>query len=118
MEIDPNTLSADAKALLVAIQTMQAQQQRRDTAQQEQHQRDNEALQREIMALSAAVKTGFPDGDLDGHRRYHELLIEEALERKRMRSAVFIHVAKASTWAVIVGLLALLWAGFKERILK
>lgn len=118
MEIDPNTLSPDAKALLVAIQTMQEQQRRQNVAQQEQHQRENEALQREILALSAAVKTGFPDGDLDGHRRYHELLIEEALERKRMRSAIFIHVAKSSTWAVIVGLLVLLWVGFKERILK
>ncbi|WP_026641109.1 hypothetical protein [Bordetella petrii] len=115
MDIDPNTLSADAKALLVALQAMQQQQQRRDAEQQDQRTRDNEALQREIMALSAAVKTGFPDGDLDGHRRYHELLIEEALERKRMRSAIFIHVAKSSTWALILGLLAVLWIGFKKK---
>ncbi len=115
LDIDPNTLSADAKALLVALQAMQQQQQRRDAEQQDQRTRDNEALQREIMALSAAVKTGFPDGDLDGHRRYHELLIEEALERKRMRSAIFIHVAKSSTWALILGLLAVLWIGFKKK---
>ena len=112
MDIDPNTLSADAKALLVAMQAMQQQQQLRDAEQQDQR----TALQREIMALSAAVKTGFPDGDLDGHRRYHELLIEEALERKKMRSAIFIHVAKSSTWALILGLLAVLWIGFKKKL--
>ena len=112
MDIDPNTLSADAKALLVAMQAMQQQQQLRDAEQQDQR----TALQREIMALSAAMKTGFPDGDLDGHRRYHELLIEEALERKKMRSAIFIHVAKSSTWALILGLLAVLWIGFKKKL--
>jgi len=105
VDIDPNTLSADAKALLAAIQAMQ----------QEQHQRDSEALQQEILALTATVKTAFPDGDIDGHRRYHELLIEEAMERKRMRAAILTHVLKSSTWAAIVGVGGRLILGLMKK---
>lgn len=102
-------LSEDAKAILAALEAMQASADRNQDAKYD-------SLHKEMVALSAAVKTAFPDGDLDGHRRYHEILIEEAMERKRMRSAIFIHVAKSSTWAVIAGLVVLVWIGLKEKI--
>ncbi|CAP41334.1 hypothetical protein [Bordetella petrii] len=109
METEKNALSPDTKAILAAVEALQAAAARAQDSKYD-------ALHKEMVALSATVKTAFPDGDLDGHRRYHELLIEEALERKRMRSAIFIHVAKSSTWAVILGLLAVLWIGFKKKL--
>jgi hypothetical protein len=64
-----------------------------------------EALRREMLALSAAVKTAFPGGDFDGHRRYHELLISREEQRQQIRREVITHLLKGSTWAMLVGLL-------------
>lgn len=102
-------LSSDAKAILAAVEELQAAAER---SQNDKY----EMLRKEMLALSASVKTAFPDGDMDGHRRYHEILIEEALERKKMRNAIFIHVAKSSTWAVIAGLVVLVWIGLREKM--
>lgn len=44
-------------------------------------------LQRQAAAAAAFVRA-FPSGDLEGHRRYHELMIEDIETRKRMTRAI------------------------------
>ena len=46
--------------------------------------------------LEAVVKNGFPDGDPDGHRRYHEAEIKAAEERAKFWAQMRIEGAK---WA-------------------
>lgn len=46
-----------------------------------------EAMQKEMLAISAAVKTGFPGGDFDGHWRYYELVIEREEQRRESGEA-------------------------------
>ena len=77
-----------------------------------QFQRDSDAkhdaTQKEMLALSGAVKTAFPGGDFDGHRRYHELLIAREEQRQLIRREVITHLLKGSTWAALIGLLVML----------
>lgn len=104
---DPPSLSQDAKAILVALHEMQADW-RRDTDTK------FDALQKEMLAVSASVKTGFPGGDYDGHRRYHELIIEREEQRQLIRREVITHLIKGSTWAALVGLLLMVLRHAKD----
>lgn len=67
-----------------------------------------ERMNKELLAVSAAVKMAFPGGDIDGHRRYHEILIEREEHRQQFRRGVLLHLAKTSTWACIVGIIVFL----------
>ncbi|WP_241135411.1 hypothetical protein [Achromobacter xylosoxidans] len=84
---DPPGISQDTKAILAALHEMQAAASRDTNAR-------FEAMQKEMLAISAAVKTGFPGGDFDGHRRYHELVIEREEQRREFWRGLALHVAK------------------------
>lgn len=51
----------------------------------------------------ARMEAGFPGGDPDGHRRYHEMMIEEMEDKKKLRRELMAHVIKSSTWAALGG---------------
>lgn len=57
-----------------------------------------DALEREMKDL----KEAFPAGDVDGHRRYHELMIERNAELRRLRVAVQEKTISGLVWAFIV----------------
>ncbi|MGV8294663.1 hypothetical protein ACV36C_38115, partial [Pseudomonas aeruginosa] len=76
----------------------------------------HEANRKEMLALSAAVMTAFPDGDFDGHRRYHELLIAREEQRQQIRREVLTHLLKGSTWAMLAGLLLMLLRVLKDYL--
>lgn len=111
MTIDPLGVSHDTKAILAALREMRADERRETDAR-------FEAMQKEMLAISAAVKTGFPGGDYDGHRRYHELVIEREEQRREFWRGLAMHVAKTSTWAMLAGLffylVPLIGASLKE----
>lgn len=102
-------LGEDAKVILTALRDMQAEAQRDSDAK-------HEANRKEMLALSAAVKTAFPDGDFDGHRRYHELLIAREEQRQQIRREVLTHLLKGSTWATLAGLLVMLLRVLKDYL--
>ncbi|MFY3148525.1 hypothetical protein ACOTF6_09615 [Achromobacter xylosoxidans] len=108
---DPPGISQDTRAILAALHEMQAAASRDTNAR-------FEAMQKEMLAISAAVKTGFPGGDFDGHRRYHELVIEREEQRREFWRGLALHVAKTSTWAMLAGLffylVPLIGASLKE----
>ncbi|MFT4068926.1 hypothetical protein [Paraburkholderia sp.] len=58
----------------------------------------------------------FPDGDWDGHRRYHEAIIRKAEDRAQFYRELRGEMAKKGLWAVVVVLGLALWAWFKARI--
>lgn len=78
-----------------------------------------DALRDEVRTLTGAVDTvakGFPGGDAEGHRRYHELLIEELEERRKLRRAIQEKTISGLVWAAIVGLGMAVWHELQTHI--
>ncbi len=48
------------------------------------------------------IKRAFPNGDYDGHRRYHETMIEMLAEKRRLRMAVQEKTISGLVWSGIV----------------
>jgi hypothetical protein len=61
---------------------------------------------------------GFPEGDLEGHRRFHELLIAQLEERKNLRRELLFHLLKSSSWMALGGFFYVLWIFLKTELTK
>lgn len=57
------------------------------------------------------IKTAFAGGDYEGHRRYHETVIEILAERRRLRIAIQEKTLSGLAWAAVVALGTLFWKG-------
>lgn len=60
----------------------------------------------------------FPGGDVDGHRRYHELKIEELEERRKLRKAIEEKTISGLIWSGVVAIGSFLFIGIKAWILN
>ena len=59
-------------------------------------------------ALEKLIKSGFPDGDPEEHRKVHERRIKEAREREEVKLAVKKSLYSSGIWlAILTGLAAL-----------
>ena len=56
-----------------------------------------------------AMVMAFPHGDFEGHRRYHETMIEMLAERRRLRQAIQEKTISGLIWAALVGLGIAVW---------
>jgi hypothetical protein len=108
--------SDDLRSLHAQIQQWRQEERLNAAANHAENKNEMEALRREMLALSSAVKTAFPAGDFDGHRRYHELLIAREEQRQMIRREVITHLLKGSTWAMLVGLLWMLLKHGKDYL--
>lgn len=61
---------------------------------------------------------GFPDGDPDAHRRYHESVIEWRETRNMMVKAALMHAAKVGGIAGTGWVLYALWTALKMEITR
>ncbi len=68
-----------------------------------------------IAELTATIKKGFPDGDLDAHRRYHEEMIEYMQERRRFFADFRSKSLQAVLWAGLGWLGAAAWQLLKAK---
>ena len=59
-------------------------------------------------ALEKLIKSGFPDGDPEEHRKVHEGYIKEAKEREEVRLAVKKSLYSSGTWLALLTLVAAL----------
>jgi hypothetical protein len=75
-----------------------------------------DALEAAQIKLRADINDLVPGGDVDGHRMYHAGLIEEQLDRKKMRQAVIEKTLTALIWAVIVGVFIALWHELQNQV--
>ena len=66
--------------------------------------------------MMTAIKSGVPNGDLDGHRRAHEVWLEEHKERKELRAKVMGKLAEGTAWAVFCGIVFALWYTYFGRV--
>lgn len=66
--------------------------------------------------MKQLTDTAFPGGDLDSHRRYHELLIENTIEKRRLRRAIQEKTISGLVWAIIAGTGLAVWHEITSRI--
>lgn len=77
-----------------------------------------EAFDRELKAMSAAVKLGYPEGDADAHRRYHEALIKKAEARARLYEKLLAELIGKGFIAFLIFLAGAIGYYLKEKFLK
>lgn len=56
---------------------------------------------------------GFANGDTDGHRRYHEEVIQAMADKRKLRQELITHLLKTSSWAALIGTCIALATYFK-----
>jgi len=62
--------------------------------------------------------SAFPSSDIDGHRRYHELIIAQTEELRQLKVAIREKTYSGLIWAAIVGFAVMVWTGFLHIIGK
>lgn len=78
-------------------------------------------LEKQLAAVKARqdeLFEGFPDGDPESHRRYHESIIEWRELRNKMVKEALIHAAKVGGLGAIGWVAYALWVAFKMEITK
>lgn len=72
----------------------------------------------EILGKLDSLMLGFPGGDMDGHRRYHEGVIEWQETRSRLVRAALEKVVGAGAVAGTAWVLYALWVAFRMELHK
>lgn len=103
-------LSADTRAILAALRE-------RDDKQRQQIGTIRDA-QRTLQQEVANIARGFPDGDPDSHRRYHESVIEWRELRNKMVRDALTHAAKVGGIGAACWVAYAVWTAFKMEVLK
>jgi len=78
-----------------------------------------EVLEKDVKVLIDRVddlSKGFPGGDWEGHRRYHEAVIKRMEARTDLYRELRSELAKKGLWALIVMGCTAFWFYFKSRI--
>jgi len=71
-----------------------------------------------LEATTAKLMSGFPADDVDGHRRYHESVIEWRELRNKMVREALVNVAKAGTLGAIGWLALAIWKAFQISVTR
>lgn len=62
-------------------------------------------IEKDQEKTNASVKKickAFPEGDVEGHRRYHETMVEMIEEKRRLRQAILEKTLAGLVWSIIV----------------
>jgi C4-dicarboxylate-specific signal transduction histidine kinase len=82
---------------------------------------DFEQLSRRVSSLQAAnerLLSGFPADDVEGHRRYHESVIEWRELRNKMVKEALAKMVQAGALAAFGWLALAIWQTFKITVTK
>ncbi|WP_103035771.1 hypothetical protein [Castellaniella caeni] len=79
---------------------------------------DLEAKLAGMQARQEQLFAGFPDGDPDSHRRYHESVIEWRELRNQMVKSALMQAAKVGGLGAIGWIAYALWTALKMEITK
>lgn len=80
---------------------------------------DMEQLTKKVGTLQAAnerLLSGFPADDVDGHRRYHESVIEWRELRNKMVREALLKVSQAGALAAFGWLALAIWEAFRATV--
>ena len=70
----------------------------------------------EITICIASIKQAFPDGDIVGHRKYHEAKIKAAVAEEEFWKDLKLDIAKKGAWGLIVILIGLVLLGISVKL--
>ena len=70
----------------------------------------------EVQASNDRLLSGFPANDVEGHRRYHESVIEWRELRNKLVREALIKIASASALGAAGWLLLTIWQSFKMTV--
>jgi hypothetical protein len=108
---EPGRRKADVpeldRALIELIRQVQGSMSRLEAA-LEQH------ILTQRLEIADVLTTAFPQGDADGHRRYHEAMIKAAEDRAKFWFDLRMSVAKWGLLGVLGWLVVLTWNGFLQ----
>jgi hypothetical protein len=76
----------------------------------------NDDRMRDTEMAIQKLYSAFPSGDVDGHRRYHEAVIQSVIARNKLYTHLLEKGLGGILWAAIVGLSMMLWFGFLHII--
>lgn len=62
-----------------------------------------EFVEKKFNEITSLIKSGVPDGDMDSHRRYHELLIRRAERSERLQQAIIEKTLASLVWGALAG---------------
>ena len=69
-----------------------------------------------ITAVNQKIMSAFPSGDVDGHKRYHETMIEDMQSRKDLTKAIKEKTISGLIWAGMVAAGAAGWHELKMKL--
>ena len=70
----------------------------------------------DLERLREEMRKAYPAEDADGHRRYHELLIEREAQRVRMRQAIIEKTLGGLLWTIMCAVGLALWQFFLSKL--
>lgn len=103
-------LSADTRAILAALRDQ-------DDKSKQQINTIMDA-QRKLQQDVTSISRGFPDGDPDSHRRYHESVIEWRELRNKMVRDALVHAAKVGGIGAACWVAYAVWTAFKMEVMR
>lgn len=111
----------DTEKIIAAIERLERSRSTTDNQRLEETRRSIEAIcetQRQMNAEIKALSAGFPGGDPESHRRYHESVIEWRETRNRMVKEALAHAAKVGGVAGMGWVCYALWTALKMEITR
>jgi hypothetical protein len=82
---------------------------------------DFEQLSQRVVSVQASnelLLSGFPAKDVEGHRRYHESVIEWRELRNKMVKETLAKMMQAGAWAATAWLALAIWQAFKTTVTR
>lgn len=73
-------------------------------------------MKKTLAEIKELIKSGFPFGDLDAHRRVHESYIEDAEARKKLKAAIIEKTLAGLLWAGLAAVALAVWESMKTSI--
>jgi hypothetical protein len=74
-----------------------------------------EAQLAEIKTCVASIKLAFPEGDIDGHRKYHEAKIRAAVAEEAFWKDLKLDIAKKGAWGLLVIIVGFVMLGIGAK---
>lgn len=66
-------------------------------------------LKADLNGIRDDIAKAYPAGDADGHRRYHEMMIEDLEAKKKLTQAIKEKTISGLIWAGIIALSMAAW---------
>ena len=76
-----------------------------------------EAANKQAREDITVLKGAFPDGDVEGHKRYHQTMIQMLEEKRQLRQAVKEKTISGLVWLAIVGIGTAVWHELQSVLL-